>query len=63
MTIADELRPRLLERFIRYVRIHTQSDPKSSTYPSTACQLDLLRLLRGELVELGVPEVRLEERG
>ncbi len=63
MTIADELRPRLLERFIRYVRIHTQSDPKSSTYPSTACQLDLLRLLRDELVELGVPEVRLEERG
>ena len=63
MTIADELRPRLLERFIRYVRIHTQSDPKSSTYPSTACQLDLLRLLRDELVELGVPEVRLEEKG
>ena len=60
MTIADELRPRLLERFIRYMRIHTQSDPKSSTYPSTACQLDLLRLLRDELVELGVPEVRLE---
>ena len=35
--------------FLRYVRIDTQSDEDSETYPSTAKQLDLLRLLVDEL--------------
>lgn len=35
----------VLERFLRYVQIDTQSDPKSTTTPSTEKQKDLGRLL------------------
>ena len=44
---------KLLERFLRYVQIDTTSDPDSPTYPSTAKQWDLLRLLAVELQEMG----------
>ena len=53
----------LLERFVRYVQIDTQSDPESTTYPSTAKQLDLLRLLRDECHALGLSNVDLDEHG
>jgi tripeptide aminopeptidase len=51
------------EKFIRYVQIDTQSDPKSSSYPSTAKQLDLARLLVDELKALGLQKVILDEYG
>lgn len=60
--LARELAPDALERFLRYVRIDTQSDPGSDSYPSTAKQLDLLRLIRDELRELGL-EAELDEHG
>ena len=44
----------LLERFLRYVKIDTQSDEESSTSPSTKKQYDLLNLLKEELDNLGV---------
>lgn len=44
----------LLDRFIRYVKIDTQSDEESTSTPSTLKQLDLLKLLKEELEELGV---------
>ena len=44
----------LLERFIRYVKIDTQSDDFSETTPSTSKQFDLLNLLKKELDELKV---------
>src|SRR6185436_8358940 len=50
-------------RFLRYVRIDTQSDEGSSSAPSTAKQLDLLRLLEAELNQLGAHEVRLTDYG
>ena len=62
-TIASTVREALLSRFLRYVQIDTESDPQSTTYPSTEKQFDLLRLLRDELLALGVPSVRLEEKG
>ena len=62
-SIASSVRETLLSRFLRYVMIDTESDPTSTTYPSTEKQLDLLRLLRDELIEMGVPEVRLLEKG
>ena len=62
-SIASSVREALLSRFLRYVAIDTESDPTSTTYPSTEKQLDLLRLLRDELIEMGVPEVRLLEKG
>ena len=62
-TIASSVREALLDRFLRYVQIDTESDPNSTTYPSTEKQFDLLRLLHDELIALGVPSVRLEEKG
>ena len=53
---------KILDRFLRYVAIDTQSDENSSSQPSTAKQLDLLRLLRDELTALGV-EATLDEYG
>ena len=53
----------VLERFLRYVRIDTQADEESSTYPSTAKQLDLSRLLVDELREIGLEDVELTEHG
>lgn len=50
-------------RFLRYVRIDTQSREGSSTIPSTACQFDLLRLLAQELTTIGAADVRLVDHG
>ena len=61
--LAAELAADVLERFLRYVRIDTRADPASSTYPSTAKQLDLSRLLVSELHELGLDDARLTEHG
>ena len=49
-------------RFLRYVRIDTQSAEDADTFPSTAKQLDLLRLLRDELAALGL-DAELDEHG
>lgn len=43
----------ILSRFLRYVSIETTSDEQSSTHPSSACQMDLLRMLYDELCALG----------
>ena len=52
----------VLERFERYVRVDTQSDPHNEAEtPSTACQLDLARLLADELTGLGCEDVTLTE--
>jgi tripeptide aminopeptidase len=61
--LADELEADVLDRFARYVRIDTQSDRDSGTYPSTAKQLDLSRLLESELRGLGLDDVELTEHG
>jgi tripeptide aminopeptidase len=53
----------VLERFLRYVVIDTQSDPASPTCPSTAKQKDLGRLLAQELRELGLADAHLDEHG
>ena len=42
----------LLDDFIRYVKIDTQSDEESELTPSTLKQYDLLNLLKKELDEL-----------
>src|SRR5437667_7907906 len=53
----------VLERFLRYVVIDTQSVEDSSTYPSTSKQYDLLRLLVDELHAIGVPDAALDQHG
>ena len=61
--LAAQLAEDAAERFLRYVRIDTQSDEDSETYPSTAKQLDLLRLLLDELQELGLADAAIDEHG
>jgi tripeptide aminopeptidase len=53
----------LLSRFLRYVRIDTQSDETSTTFPSTAGQLVLLEMLKQELTELGAADVQMTKHG
>lgn len=48
----------LLNRFLRYVRVDTQADEKSTTYPSTPGQLELGRMLRDELLAMGYADAR-----
>ncbi|MCG8639750.1 MAG: peptidase T [Desulfobacterales bacterium] len=54
---------RLEERFVRYCKVDTQSNPLSNTTPSTACQLDLSRMLVTELKEIGINDARLTDYG
>jgi tripeptide aminopeptidase len=61
--LAKELAEEALERLLRYAAVDTQSDPSSTTYPSTAKQLDLSRLLVDELREIGLADVELTEPG
>jgi len=51
------------ERFLRYVVIDTQSDPTSSTCPSTEKQKNLGRLLVSELRAMGIADAHLDEHG
>jgi tripeptide aminopeptidase len=53
----------LTERFLRYVRIDTQSDPESSTFPSSEKQKDLAQLLVKELQQMGVADAHMDEYG
>lgn len=53
----------VLDRFLRYVKIDTQSDENSQTYPSTQKQLDLCRMLAEECQGLGLADVMLSEFG
>jgi len=61
--IAEELADDVLERFLRYVQVDTQSDADSETYPSTMKQLDLGRMLAEELRQIGLDDVELTEHG
>ena len=49
------------DRFISYITIDTQSDPDSPTTPSTAKQWDLANKLVGELKEIGMEDVTIDE--
>jgi tripeptide aminopeptidase len=61
--LAEGLAEDVLERFLRYARIDTQSAFGSDTYPSTLKQLDLCRLLVEELREAGLEDAELTEHG
>ena len=53
---------KIVDRFLRYVAVDTQSDENSESQPSTAKQLNLLRMLKDELTAMGVEAV-LDEYG
>ncbi len=51
------------ERFLRYVTIDTQSDPNSTTFPSTEKQKTLSALLADELRAIGIADAHMDEHG
>ena len=52
----------LLDRFLKYIKIDTQSDPKNEeVFPSTEKQWDLANLLVTELKEIGMQDVSIDE--
>ena len=53
----------IAERFMRYVQIDTQSDPDSTSFPSTDKQLNLAKLLVEELKDMGILQVALDAHG
>ena len=59
----NEVRTAVLEKFLKYVQIWTQSSEGSATAPSTECQWDLLNLLKDELTQLGLEGVEVNEGG
>ena len=52
----------VLERFLRYVKIDTQSDDDSGLNPSTAKQHDLARILYEELKDMGFTDDEIANR-
>ena len=60
---TDWFRKQLLDRFLRYVRIHTTSDRHVDTIPSTPGQWDLLKLLVEELETIGITNPELSGEG
>ena len=53
----------VVDRFIRYIKIDTESARKSDTFPSTKKQLNLAKLLGKELKELGLADAAIDEYG
>ncbi len=53
----------LVDRFMRYVKIDTQSDPESNSFPTTEKQKDLSKILERELKAMGLNNVELDEFG
>ncbi|HEX7847094.1 MAG TPA: peptidase T [Chitinophagaceae bacterium] len=49
------------ERFMRYVQVDTQSDPQSSSHPTTEKQKDLSRILVDELKQIGIADAHMDE--
>jgi tripeptide aminopeptidase len=65
-TVAAQTKPpreAVMDRFLRYVKIDTQSAEDKETVPSTTKQYDLARLLEKELKDLGAQNVRVSEFG
>ena len=61
--LAEAMAADLLERFLRYVQIDTQSRVDRERSPSTPGQLDLGRVLVDELQEIGLGDAELDEHG
>ena len=59
----SQIRQQVLDRFLRYIAIDTQSDDACTTFPSTNKQFDLLNLLHDELKAMGVSDVSIDSNG
>lgn len=63
MSVSENITSTVVDRFIRYTAIDTQSDPSSTTCPSTAKQIDLAKLLVAEMLEMGISDAHIDENG
>ncbi len=61
--MSTKINHTVLDRFLKYVTIDTESDPFSSTFPSTEKQKNLGRLLVEQLLEMGIKDAHLDEYG
>ena len=59
----DIMNSKLVERFLTYVKVDTQSNEASISCPSTEKQFNLLNLLKDELAAIGMQEITLDENG
>jgi tripeptide aminopeptidase len=59
----DQYNFSVVERFMRYAQIDTQSDPQGTGYPTTEKQKDLSKMLATELKQIGVTEAHTDEFG
>ena len=53
----------VVDRFIKYVQVDTQSDPQSNAQPTTEKQKNLSKILVEELLQMGVEDAHLDEYG
>jgi len=53
----------VIDRFIKYIKIDTESSRDSDTFPSTEKQLNLARVLRDELIDMKLQDVVLDDYG
>ena len=58
---ADSSFPSLVDRFVGYAKVYTQSSDESDTYPSTERQFDLARILVDELKALGLQDAAVDD--
>ena len=63
MSAPKNISDTVTDRFLRYTAIDTQSDPSSTTCPSTEKQKNLGRLLVSELLEMGISDAHLDDFG
>jgi tripeptide aminopeptidase len=61
--LNDQVKRAVLERFLSYVKVWTQSDEASKTSPSTERQWDLLNMLKAELNQMGLQDVTANDGG
>lgn len=59
----DEKAKKRLDKFLRYVKIDTQSNEESNTAPSAEKEYDLLNLLKEELLALGLKDAEIDKYG
>ena len=63
MNAPENISYTVVERFIKYTAVDTQSDPSSATCPSSEKQKDLARILVSELLVIGLEDAHVDENG
>jgi len=63
MSTPENISYTVVERFIKYTAVDTQSDPSSPSCPSTEKQKDLAQILVSELLEIGLEDAHCDENG